>query len=173
MRRADLFAHDALRFLADAEINSADVFAENSEQEQLRAGGKRNRGTERAPAGRLRVEQTFDDHFDDGEKPERARDQSRERHKAKRQNGNVYQHADPEPDKLAKIVAAAALYPLDVAHRNGADVLRDLENQAVDIRIRRARFRDLVDHEAAHAAETAQVKFARFKIGRASCRERV
>src|SRR5204862_3507211 len=81
---------------------------------------------------------------------------------AKRQNGNVHQHADPEPDKLAKIIAAVALYPLDVAHRKGADVLRDLENQAVDIRIRRARCRDLVDHEATHEEENAQVKFARF-----------
>ena len=46
-------------------------------------------------------------------------------------------------------------------HRDRADVLRDLKNKAVDVRIRRARFRDLVDHEPAQASEAAQIKFAR------------
>src|SRR2546423_10554199 len=161
MRRADLFADDALGFLADAEINSADVFAENTEEQQLRARENENRRHQRAPAGWLLIKQMFNHYFDDGEKPERARDHSCKSHQAKWQNGNVHQHADPKPDEPAKIVAAAALGPLDVAHLRRTDVLGDLENQAVDIRIRRARFGDLIDDEATHAAETAQVKFAR------------
>src|SRR5436190_18033032 len=96
--------------------------------------------------------QMLDDDFDDGEKTEGAGEHSREGHQAKRENGDVDQHADPEPDELAEVVAAAPLVPLDVPHRNGADVLGDLENQTVDIRIRRARFPDLVDNEAAQAA---------------------
>src|ERR1043166_5804831 len=104
----------------------------------------------------------FDNHFDDGEKAERARDHSRKRHQSQRQNGNVDQHADPKPEELSKVVAAAALDPPDMTDLRRANVLRDLENQAVDVRIWRARFRDFVDDEAAHAAETAQVKFARF-----------
>src|SRR4051794_40546999 len=103
----------------------------------------------------------LDNDFDDREKTEGAGEHSGEGHQAKRKNGDVDEHADPKPDELAEVVAATPLVPLEVPHRNGADVLGDLENQTVDIRIRRARFRDLVDNEATQAAETAQVKFWR------------
>src|SRR3954463_8742030 len=94
----------------------------------------------------------LDEDFDDREKTEGAGEHSGEGHQAKRENGDVDQHADPKPDELAEVVDAAPLVPLGVPHHNGADVLGDLENQAVDIRIRRARFRDLVDNETAQAA---------------------
>ena len=116
--------------------------------------------SELQPVGVL-MEHVFEHDFDDGEKPERAGDHPRQGHQAERQDRDVDQHADPKPHEFAKVVAAASLGALDMTHARGADVLGDLENEAVDVRVRRAGFRDLVDHETAEATKAAQVKFFR------------
>src|SRR5205085_10556106 len=152
----------ALRFLADPEINSADVLAHDAEQEQLRAGKQQHRRHERSPAGGIFPEQMLEHYFDHSEKSERARDHARESHETEWKDGEIHQHTEPEPRQFPDRVAASALLAFHVTHPRGADVLRDLKNQPIDIWIRSARLGDLVRDETTDAAKTRQIKLPRF-----------
>src|ERR1700731_4403422 len=126
--RAERGADHALGFLADPEINSTDVLAQDAEQEQLRAGKQQHRRHERSPAGGIFPEQMLEHHFDHGEETERARDHARQGHEAQRQDREIHQHAQPKPRQLPKRVAASALLAFHVPHARRAHVLRHLEN---------------------------------------------
>src|SRR4051812_34730550 len=104
----------------------------------------------------------FEDDFDNGQEAERARDQSSQGHQAERKDRDIDQHADPEPDELAKIVTAAPLSPLHVANPDRPDILGNLEDQTIDVGIRRPGFSDLVHHETAQATKAAQIKLLWF-----------
>src|ERR1700674_884370 len=155
-------ADHALRFLADPKINSTDVLAHDAEQKQLRAGKQQHRRHERSPAGGIFPEQMLEHHFDHGKKTKRTGDHAGEGHKAQWQDGEIHQHAQPKPRQLPERVAASALLAFHVPHARRAHVLRHLENQPVDIRIRIARLGDFIRDQAAHATEARQIKLSRF-----------
>jgi len=58
--------------------------------------------------------QMLDDDFDDGEKTEGTGQHSGEGHQAKRENGNVDQHADPKPHERIAVVGIGALGHLGI-----------------------------------------------------------
>src|SRR5207244_11400016 len=65
-------------------------------------------------------------------------DHARESHEAERKDGEIHQHTEPEPRQFPDCVAASALLAFHVTHPRGANVLRDLKNQSIDVWIRSA-----------------------------------
>ena len=156
-------AHEILRLAVDGEEHAAEILADQPDDHELHARQHQHRHHQRRPALRRLVrDDRLDDDDDGGQRPQRAEAQAEQRGEPQRHHREIEEHRQPQPDQPAQRVVRSTLDTRQMVDLQASDILRDLEDQPVDIGIRPlvAR-RDALAHEGGDAAEAREIEARR------------